>query len=217
MAIDFYCGSGSPYAWRVWLALEHKTLPYKMHMMSFSGGDLRTPAFSAINPRQKVPAIVDNGFAMYESAAIVEYLEDAYPASGQPLLPRDVLGRAQERRMIREADEYLAHALEALVTEALFKPTDQVDAAAIAAAREAFVGELARFSSYLEGDYFVGAVGAMDFTLYPQIALALRIETKKKPDLGIRSAIDKKLAAWMRRVEALPYFARTIPPHWKEG
>ena len=32
-----YVGSGSPYAWRVWLALEHKGLPYELRVLSFSG------------------------------------------------------------------------------------------------------------------------------------------------------------------------------------
>ena len=62
--IIFYFGSGSPYAWKVWLALEHKKLPYEAKRMSFDGGDLKTAEFTAINPRQQVPALMDNGFAM---------------------------------------------------------------------------------------------------------------------------------------------------------
>ena len=38
--ITFYYGSGSPYAWRVWLALEHKQLAYELKTISFSAGDL---------------------------------------------------------------------------------------------------------------------------------------------------------------------------------
>jgi len=46
------------------------------------------------------------------------------------------------------------------------------------------------------------------------IALCLRME-KKKPDLDVRSAIGPKLGAWMKRIESLPYFDKTYPPHWK--
>jgi hypothetical protein len=38
---------------------------------------------------------------------------------------------------------------------------------------------------------------------------------KKKTDLGLRTAIGPKLAAWMQRIESLPYFQKTWPPHWK--
>jgi hypothetical protein len=37
------------------------------------------------------------------------------------------------------------------------------------------------------------------------------------PGLGIkRDELPANLAGWMKRIEALPYFERTIPPHWKE-
>ena len=212
--IHFYYGSGSPYAWRAWLALEHKALPYELHVMSFSAGVLKTDAFRAINPRGRVPALVDEGFAVYESAAIVEYLEDAYPASGAPLLPRDVRGRATARRMIREADEYVAHALEDLVTQILFGD-GAPDAAKIAAARDAFVAELDTFERAAFAPFLLGSVGAVDFTLYPMIALVLRMQDRKQPDLAVRERIGPRLRAWMAQVETLPYFERTYPPHWR--
>ncbi len=57
-------------------------------------------------------------------------------------------------------------------------------------------------------------MAAADFALYPMLALALRPE-KKKPDLALRPALGTKLTVWMKRIEALPYFAKTLPPHWK--
>lgn len=94
MPLTFYCGSGSPYTWRVWLALEHKRIPYELKQMSFSEGDQKKPGYLAINPRGRVPAIVDDGFALYESAAILEYLDEKYP--GEPrLFPGDAGQRAR--------------------------------------------------------------------------------------------------------------------------
>ena len=69
MALTFYYGSGSPYAWRVWLALEHKAIAYELKAVSFSTGDLTKPEFLALNPRHKVPTIADGNFSLYESAA----------------------------------------------------------------------------------------------------------------------------------------------------
>ena len=41
MPLTFYYASGSPYAWRVWLALEHKRIAYGFRLMSFFDGDLK--------------------------------------------------------------------------------------------------------------------------------------------------------------------------------
>jgi glutathione S-transferase len=213
--IHFYCGSGSPYAWRVWLALEHKALPYEMHLLSFSAGDLRSDAFRAINPRGKVPAIVDGDLKLAESAAIVEYLEDAYPHAGSPLFPADVRTRASARRMIREADEYVARAMEALVDQLLFTPEKGPDDEAIDGARARLVDELATFERELRAPFLVGEAGAADFTLYPLVALSLRMQDRKRPALRLRESLGPRLNAWLQRVEALPYFARAYPPHWR--
>ena len=121
MALTLYYASGSPYAWRVWLALEHKRIPYELRTLSFDAGDLKKPEFLAVNPRHRVPAIRDDGFALYESAAIVEYLEDTSP--GEPrLLSADVRQRALQRRLVREADQYVAAAMEELAEAVLFTP-----------------------------------------------------------------------------------------------
>ncbi len=212
MPIDFFYGSGSPYAWRVWLTLEHKRLPYTLKVVSFSAGDLRKPEFSAVSPRQKVPAIEDGGFSMFESAAIVEYLEEAYPEV--PVLPQSVRQRAVARRTIREADQYLATALEIVVEQILFTAEAQRDTSRIRQGHDALLAELGRFESLLAGDWFAEEVGAVDYTIYPLIALALRIE-KREPSLAIEAALGPKLRAWRARVEALPYFATTYPPHWQ--
>jgi glutathione S-transferase len=213
MALTFYYGSGSPYAWRVWLALEHKAIAYELKTVSFSAGDLTKPEYLALNPRHKVPTITDGDFSLYESAAIIEYLEEQY-STGKMLFSGSVRRRAVIRRLVREADEYLAHALERLVDQVLFTKQENWDLKEISAGREAFVEELNRFEKYSSGDWFGGELSAADFTIYPIIALCLRME-KKKPDLNVGGAIGPKIAAWMKRFEALPYYEKTYPPHWK--
>ena len=216
MAIVFYYGSGSPFAWRVWLALEHKKLPYELRVMSFDKGDLKQPAFQALTPRGKVPLIQDGDYVLYESAAIMEYLQDAYPSSGAALFPADPKPRGIARRLIREADEYLMASLDELLEQVLFVPQDKRNDATIAAAKDKLLAELPhwRAAAAAGKDFLVGAVGAADFTVYPFFALALRAQ-KRYPPLALDAAFGPQLTAWMRRLEALPYFEKTIPPHWR--
>lgn len=214
--ITFYYGSGSPFAWKVWLALEHKQLPYVLRRLSFDAGDLRTPAYAAINPRRKVPAIVDDGFALYESGVIVEYLEDRYAASGEPLWPREARTRATARRVTAEIEAYVSPPIRKL-TALVFSPADgKPDAAAIAEAKRAVTEELPLLARSIAGDFIAGATAsAADFTLYPFLALLGRADDRR-PGHGLRMLVPEGLRAWMKRVEALPYFATTYPPHWRE-
>lgn len=214
--ITFYCGSGSPYAWRVWLALEHKRVPYELKLQSFSSGDLKTPEYLAINPRGRVPAIRDGSFALFESGAIMEYLDEAYD-SGAPLYPGDAKQRATVRRLVQEADQYYAMAMEKIVDQVLFTPQERWDLAAIAAARSTLARELDRWERYATGAFLAGSEPtAADFTLYPLLALTRRME-KKKPDLDLAAMTGPAMAAWTRRMEALPIVQKTWPPHWKVG
>src|SRR4051794_37399111 len=163
MAITLYYGSGSPFAWRVQLALEHKALPYERKVLSFSAGDTRKPEFVALNPRHRVPTIVDGDFVLYESNAIVEYLEEAYPGRGQPLFPGDVKCRALIRRLIMEVDNYFDKAIDEITTQAFFAKPEERDEVKIVAARKAVMEEYALFTKAMRGDFLAGPLSAADF------------------------------------------------------
>ena len=214
MALSFYYASGSPYAWRVWLALEYKQLPYEHKVMSFAAGDLKKPEFLAINPRHKVPAIVEDGFALYESQAILEYLDERYPAPPS-LFPGDLRQRALIRRIVQEADQYLIEAFDPLIDQLFFMPQEKWDLSVIDSARAKVVDELRLWEDLAVRDFLAGQEpSAADFAAYPHLALGLRLE-KKKPDLDVRGALGPRITGWMKRVEALPFFRKTWPPHWK--
>ena len=201
MAVKFYYGSGSPYAWRVWLALEHKGIAYHRKTLSFDAGDLKTPEFGALNPRRKVPVLVDDDFALAESAAIVEYIEDRWP-SGPALFAREPRLRAIQRRMVREADQYLAPAGTRFVTE----PGSEE------AARD-LRQELALWEEAATGDYLSGELSAVDLTVYPFVALLLRI-AGRRADFARGDVVGPRLAAWIDRMQALAIVQHTRPPHW---
>jgi glutathione S-transferase len=213
MSVTLYYLSGSPFAWRVWLALAHKGIDFELKRMSYDAGDFAKPDFQALTPRRKVPVLVHDGFVLYESAAIVEYIEDRWPDKPR-LFSADVQQRARERRLVREADQYFAEAMERLVVAVLFTPPEKRDPVRIAAGSDDLRKELAVWEGMITGDHLAGALSAADFTLYPQIALVDRM-AKRNPGLIPADLVGPKIGAWMRRMEALPIVQATWPPHWK--
>ena len=97
----------------------------------------------------------DDGFVMYESAAIVDYIGDAYRDVGAPLFSSDdVKARAIVRRKIREADEYVAQSMERLVDHVLFTPPPSGTRRKSARTRERFLAELVFFESDLPASFW---------------------------------------------------------------
>jgi len=215
MAITLYYGSGSPYAWLVQLALEHKALPYERKVLSFANNETRTPEFIALNPRHRVPTIIDGDFTLYESGAIVEYLDEAYPAQGRPLFPGDVKNRALVRRLMCEIADYTAEAVETVITQAFYTKAEERDAEKLAAAKQGMRDEYALYGKAMRGDFLAGELSAADFALYPRVAAMKRCEVKM-PDLDADGMLTPAMRAWKARMEALPYLDKTIPPHWRQ-
>jgi len=87
--IDLYTAA-TPNGHKVSIALEELGLPYQVQALSFDKKEQKTPEFLRINPNGRIPAIVDDGFAVFESGAILIYLAEK---TGK-LLPSDVKGRS---------------------------------------------------------------------------------------------------------------------------
>ncbi|MFZ5889927.1 MAG: glutathione S-transferase family protein [Myxococcota bacterium] len=213
MSLLLYSGSGSPFAWRVELALGHKGVAYTRQLLSFSARETQTPEFAKLNPRRKVPVLVDDDFVLFESAAIVEYLDERFNAA-PPLFPGDTRERALIRRMVREIDGEFRDPEHILSHQFFFTPPERRDRTLIESARNSMLAELRYFDELARGDFLIGPLSAADFTLYPFIALFARYELRE-PNLGLSAALTPRLRAWMTRIESLPYFDATYPPHWR--
>ncbi len=87
-------------AYRVRIAFNLKGLSYEtapIHLQK-EGGQNRKPAYRAINPQMRVPALrLDSGELITQSLAIIEYLDEIHPQP--PLLPRAPVERAQVRAL----------------------------------------------------------------------------------------------------------------------
>lgn len=62
--------------------LEELGAPYRLHVLNMKAGEQRQPAYLAVNPMGKVPAILHRGELVTEQVAIFIYLADAFPAAG---------------------------------------------------------------------------------------------------------------------------------------
>lgn len=215
MALDFYHGHGSPFSWRVWLALEAKGVPYNLKVLSFDKKETTTPEFVALNPRHTVPTIVDGGYALWESIAIVEYLDERF-ASGAKLYPGDPNVKARIRRLIREMEEHLNGPIDRIVDEFFWKGDAAPDKEKVDEWRKSVKAELDYFAKEVRGKFVAGdAPCAADFVLYPMLGYVWRIGVRK-PESGLGDSIlPATLAEYKKRVEALPYFDKTFPPHWR--
>src|ERR1700753_1163247 len=205
MAIDVYWGSGSPFAWRVLLALEYKGLQYNSHVLQFSKQEHKSPQMLALNPRGRLPVLKDGDYVCFESLAVLYYLDLKYP---EP----HIFGRTPEEagvimRVICEYQAYIEPHLR----------NDQTTSDMHAVASEARTIE-ARLS---KSDWIVGeSFSAVDMVIFPGIQLLRRaLERPEARELSSRflpvEVNYPALGRWLARVENLPGYDRTFPPHWR--
>jgi len=210
--IRLYYASGSPFAWRVHLALEEKGLEYEPTLLSFQSGDLKRPDYLAINPHGKVPSIVDGTLSLYESQAIVEYLDEKYPQ--KPLLPREPEARALVRVEELECVLYFAEAFLKVARQAFFAAPDKRDEKALAEARtdlRRFLAALEQRASRHDGEYVCGkAFSRADVTWIPFVEIAGRAGVDLDP------ASMPWLTAWRTRIRVRRAYDKSYPPHWRK-
>jgi glutathione S-transferase len=221
MTIDVYCGSGSPYSWRVLLALEHKALPYNLHLLHLGLQEHKAPHMLALNPRGRVPTLKDGDYVCFESLAILYYLERKYPA--RPLFGNSAEEGAVIMRVCCEYQAYIEDHLMRIVRAVLFRNgdprSDEITYSMHMAAGEARTIEM-RLS---KGDWIVGDhPSAADYVIYPGIMLLLRALARPEArELSSRfmpvDANYPALARWLKRFATLPGYDRTVPPQWRDN
>jgi maleylacetoacetate isomerase len=84
-------------AYRVRIALALKGLSYDYVSVHLANGEQYSPEFTAINPQSLVPVLEEDGHLLYQSLAIMQYLDETHPEP--PLLPRDPLERNRVRSL----------------------------------------------------------------------------------------------------------------------
>jgi glutathione S-transferase len=131
MALTLYGNTHwtSPYVLSVFVALREKTLPFEVKTVALDQGEQRSPDFAARSLTARVPTLVDDDFTLSESSAIIEYLEDAYPAPKHArVLPAEPHVRARARQVMAWIRSDMMAIREERSAEWVFYPHDQVPA-----------------------------------------------------------------------------------------
>jgi len=219
MAIDVYWGSGSPYAWRVLLALEYKRLPYVSHLLQFSKQEHKSHEMLILNPRGRVPVLKDGDYVCFESLAILYYLDLKYPQP--PLFGRTPEEAGVIMRVICEYQAYIEPQLRT-ITRAVFQHEGDLAGDEVTSAMHAVANEARTIEGRLsKGDWVVGeACSAVDMVIFPGIQLLKRaLERPEARELSSRfmpvEVNYPALGRWLERVASLPGYERTYPPHWR--
>lgn len=220
MALELWWGSGSPYSWRALLALEYKKLPYESHLVQFAKQEHKSPQMLQMNPRGRVPVLKDGDYVCFESLAIIQYLDRKYP--DPPLLGRSAEEAGTIMRVICEyqayVEEHIMKVIYAILFEGVEGHSDEIARAMQLVASEArTIEKRLSQSSWLVGENF----SAADVVIFPGIQMLLRaLDRREAQDLrGQLLPLETNypaIAAWIKRIEALPGYDRTYPPHWRE-
>ena len=222
MAIEVYWGSGSPYAWRVLLALEYKRLPYVSHLLQFSKQEHKSPQMLALNPRGRVPVLKDGDYVCFESLAILYYLDLKYP---QPPLfgrtPEEAgdhhAGHLRVPGLRRAARCNAASSRDVLSAEPIWPATRSPRRCTRWRARRAPSSGACSKSDWIVGE----SLSAADMVIFPGIQLLQRAlerpaARRRLPRASCRSrSTTRRSGAGSRASRRCRATTRTYPPHWR--
>ncbi|BAT55096.1 Glutathione S-transferase-like protein [Nostoc sp. NIES-3756] len=197
--LKFYYNPISINARRVWVALLEKQIPFEPLLLNLDGDQFQDQ-FTAINPLQRVPVIVDDGLRVVESLAILDYLEAKYPTPS--LIPSEATAIATVRMVETTTVTELQPA-----TVILTRPLVELDTdpKKLESAQEA-VTKILSFYETLLGDqtYFAGE----KFTLAEVVAGTL---IPSLPLFGFSLDDYPRLLAWAERLEQRESWQKTTP------
>ena len=197
---------GSPFGRTVLVALEEKRASYRVVRVPL--GTHRAPEHLTRHPFGRVPVLEHGDFKLYETQAILRYIDRVYPTP--PLTPAHPRAAARMDQLMNINDWYLFQGVanvigfQRIVAPRLMgtTPDEGAIADAMPKARTVF-GELAHLLS--DQQFFVGdAVSLADVLLAPQIDFM-----RATPEWHPLTADHPHLGSWLERMNARPRMAAT--------
>jgi glutathione S-transferase len=205
MSVKVYGVPGSPFMRAVMVGLEEKGAHYDL--VPISGPETKQPEHMARHPFGRVPAFWHDGFELYETQAILRYVDAAFP--GPALQPRDIKARARMDQLIGICDWYLfpqvgvTIAFQRIVKPLLMggAPDEEIIAKAIPNAERCH----AVIAGFLHGPFLTGAEPSI-----ADIMIACHMSMlAATPECQAIMAKHPALRDWLARMEARPSLQKT--------
>jgi glutathione S-transferase len=189
--LTFYDAPVSGNTYKVRLLLKQLALPHEAVRLDIVGGAVRTSEYRKVNPFGRVPFIVDDGFALGESNAILSYL-----ARGSKLLPADARGQALTQQWMFFEQNQVETAIG--LPRAWKKFRVEQPEAVFEHYRPRAVSALKVLERHLaQRSWFVGDA-------YSVADIALFAYTHMAPEAGHDMARFPSVSAWLERVRGQP-------------
>jgi glutathione S-transferase len=205
MSVNVHGVPGSPYVRAVLVGLEEKGVPYDF--VAVGGPQAKQPEHLARHPFGRVPAFEHDGFALYETQAILRYLDGAF--GGPALQPSDLKQRARMDQLVGICDWYLFPqvgvkiAFQRVVKPLLMggTPDEEIIAKAIPNAERCY----AVIAGLLQDPFLTGAqLTIADIMIACQMSMLAAT-----PECQAIIARHPALRDWLARMEARPSLQKT--------
>ena len=197
--IKLYTFPPSTNSRKVRIALLEKGLEFERINVDLTKREQKSPEYLKIHPFGQVPALDDEGFVLYDSTVINEYLEDEYPYPS--LMPSDSEGRARARLLEDFRDSHFNPYCGHIIYE-MRKPEGERDAQRIDNARAQITASFDRLENELQGkDYLAGTFSIADIAFMANFDFLDRFAIPVDPNK------HKNTAAWIARLKARPSYA----------
>jgi glutathione S-transferase len=203
-----YGPAGSTYVWSARLALAEKGVAHELVEVGF--GQHREEPHLSRHPFAKEPAFEHDGFALYETQAILRYIDEGFPVA--PLQPTDLHQFSRMNQIIGIVDAYAWPSIAAgvlfnrMLAPRLGLPVDEAAITAALPRARLCVAEISRLMGddpYLAGE----RVSLADLMVIPLFYYFGRLPEGEAP-----LAEYPNIRPWMRRMEERQSFQVTKPP-----
>jgi len=194
MALKLHYHPLSTYSRRVLIALGEKHIPFEPVVVEMEARKHRGPAYLTLNPYGRVPTLEDEGLVLYESTAILNYLEAKHPSPA--LVPTDLRDRALVDMHMKLCDLQMTRQAGTIIFPKRFLPKDRWNVAAMSAAKAEIEKHLGILDAELRGKTYLVAeqFTLADLCYLPFVEFLPLMEIEAPPNI----------AAWVERLLARP-------------